>query len=132
VLYLCAMVRSLTQRMFMLIASMVILFNICSTSIIEISKPHSGISSFSSKKEVTPKKHAELTTPIQLVDIEENTVEVEEKEERSESKVFHHFSGFIASGAVVFEQINGINDLSSFHRSSTRLPLFILFENFRL
>jgi hypothetical protein len=118
--------------MFMLIAGLVILFNICSASIIEISRSHSGISAFSSKKEQTLKKHVEANAPAQLIDIEENNLEIEEREERSETKFFHPILGFISSGAAQFEESNGLNDTLSFSFLAKGLSLFIVFENFRL
>lgn len=126
------MFGSFYQRMFMLFAGVVILFNICSSSITHFSEGHLENHSNYSKKELVLKQYAQLESPDQLIDIEENNLEVEEKEERSESKTYFFLSGFCASGSYLFEELNGHENVDAFFSTQLSLPLFILFENFRI
>jgi hypothetical protein len=116
----------------MLFAGAVILFNICSASITHFSEVQIENHSHYSKKDLVLKQYAQAESPDQLIDIEENNLEVEEKEERSESKTFFFLSGFCSSGSYLFEELNGHENVDSFFSTQLSLPLFILFENFRI
>lgn len=116
----------------MLFAGVVILFNICSASLNDLARLSSNSESGYSKKEINLKNYVQAEAPDQLIDIEENSVEVEEKEEKTNNKLFFFQSSFILSGASVFEYLSGHLKPNTTRLTSSFLPLFILFENFRI
>lgn len=73
-----------------------------------------------------------MESPDQLIDLEENNLEVEEKQEKVETRFFADFSFFIICGAILFEEVNGHGNDFNATSSLKNLPLFIVFENFRL
>lgn len=130
--YLCNMVGSFYQRMFMLFTGVVIMFNICSASLNDILRFSVDKETTNDKKEIVLKNFVQAGSPDQLIDIEENSIEVEEKEEKTDTKLFFFQSGFRDTGASIFEDLNGRSKPNSLRLTYSLLALFILFENFRI
>ncbi len=118
--------------MFMLIAGMVILANICTSSILDLQHfryDHRSVV----KEELKSGLHNELVFSSDeiLIDIEENKVEVEE-EKKKDSDPFHSNSSYVSSGASLFNWVSAKSWIDAFFGNCQNLSLFILFENFRL
>lgn len=123
--------RTLGQRMFMLIAGMVILANICAGSIFELQ--HFRYDGSTVKEELKSGFHNDLVFSNDeiLTDIEENEVEVEEEKKKG-ADPFHSAASYVSSGASLFNWSSAKAWIDTFSGNCQNLSLFILFENFRL
>lgn len=120
------------QRLFMSIACLVVAFSAFTSTHRAFLNESNG----HSKKELSFEKvtslSSEINSPASLVDIEENTIEFDEKEESEDNDSDSFFHSSTQSGALLFVSLNKEDYSSKNPLSKRQLPLFILFENFRL
>jgi hypothetical protein len=116
----------------MLIAGLVIMANICASSVSDFHVVRYNRSDVKEEFKSSFQNDLVISSDEILVDIEENQFEVEEKEEKKESDLFNVESSFINSGALVFNWSSAKVWIGGFFRNCQCLSLYILFEDFRL